>query len=102
MKYILLSLVASPLTAFALCTSPMSTGNARLDQQSQSMYMSCFENERKMKAQQEQMEQQQRQQALQQQYLRQEMESQQRRQRQQMQEQQEQLENMQRRMNGGK
>ena len=88
MKYLTLFAIVFPASAFALCPSPTYTGNARLDQQSQAMYMSCFENERRMKAQQEEMEQQRQQQIRQQQLIQQ-----------QMQEQQNQLNDMQQQMN---
>lgn len=91
MKFIFLLITVSPLSAFAMCMSPMLTGNARMDQQAQATYMSCIDNERRIKAQQEQMEQQKQAQERQQRIIQQ-----------QMQEQQNQMDSMQRRMNGGR
>lgn len=63
MKKLIFTLCLFPMASFAACNAPTSsTGNRAMDQQAQSMFMTCMENERQMRAQQEQMEKERRQQ----------------------------------------
>ena len=63
MKKLIVTLLFLPVVSYAACNAPTSsTGNRAMDQQAQSMFMTCMENERQMRAQQEQMERERRQQ----------------------------------------
>lgn len=56
MKQLFYFLLVIPFAASAFCNAPLFTGNSNLDQQAQTMYMRCVDNEQQMKAQQERMD----------------------------------------------